>query len=157
MAVIRLLGENLVTDAEVAEALTYKNQDIHIYSNSYGDFDDGLTELKLPESILDAIEKSIKKGRNGRGSIYVFQGGNGGQLKDNCNYDGFSNLPFAITVGSITNSGVKASYSEEGACLLCVTPSASSAVGVTTLDLLGEDGFSKLNYVKKKKFKFLRK
>ena len=39
------------------------------------------------------------QGRYGYGNIYVFASGNGGQLKDNCNFDGYANSIYTLTVG----------------------------------------------------------
>lgn len=40
----------------------------------------------------------VMTGRHGYGSIYVVASGNGGQ-KDNCNYDGYANSVYTLTVG----------------------------------------------------------
>jgi kexin len=39
---------------------------------------------------MEAIKNGIKNGRKGKGSIYVFAGGNG-RREDNCNSDGYTN------------------------------------------------------------------
>ncbi len=41
----------------------------------------------------------INKGRYGYGNIYVFASGNGGQRNDNCNFDGYANSIYTLTVG----------------------------------------------------------
>ncbi|MEQ2165077.1 hypothetical protein GOODEAATRI_013350, partial [Goodea atripinnis] len=38
-------------------------------------------------------------GRRGFGSIFVVASGNGGQYDDNCNYDGYANSIYTITIG----------------------------------------------------------
>ena len=38
-------------------------------------------------------------GRYGYGNIYVFASGNGGQMHDNCNFDGYANSIYTLTVG----------------------------------------------------------
>lgn len=39
-------------------------------------------------------------GRQGFGSIFVVASGNGGQHNDNCNYDGYANSIYTVTIGS---------------------------------------------------------
>lgn len=39
-------------------------------------------------------------GRHGFGSIFVVASGNGGQNNDNCNYDGYANSIYTITIGA---------------------------------------------------------
>ena len=41
-------------------------------------------------------------GRKGYGSIYVVASGNGGHFKDNCNFDGYANSIFTVTIGKFT-------------------------------------------------------
>ena len=45
------------------------------------------------------MEQSIASGRGGKGTIYVWAGGNGRRSSDNCNYDGYANLRYTIAVG----------------------------------------------------------
>ena len=40
------------------------------------------------------------EGRYGYGSIYVFASGNGGLMNDNCNFDGYANSIYTLTVGT---------------------------------------------------------
>ena len=40
-------------------------------------------------------------GRRGYGSIFVVASGNGGHFKDNCNFDGYANSIFTVTIGKI--------------------------------------------------------
>ena len=70
---------------------------------------------------------AVEKGRGGRGSIYVWAGGNGKEKGDNANYDGYANSPLTISVGAFTKSGKKAGYSEEGACILISAPSSGGS------------------------------
>ena len=41
----------------------------------------------------------INYGRGGYGSIYVVASGNGGHFGDNCNYDGYANSVYTVTIG----------------------------------------------------------
>jgi kexin len=38
-----------------------------------------------------AFVNGVQKGRDGKGSIYVFASGNGAWADDQCNFDGFTN------------------------------------------------------------------
>ena len=48
---IRLLGNKGATDVQEANALSHLNNDIHIYSNSWGPYDDGMT-VQGPGTVL---------------------------------------------------------------------------------------------------------
>ena len=38
-------------------------------------------------------------GRQGFGSLFVVASGNGGHFKDNCNFDGYANSIYTVTIG----------------------------------------------------------
>ena len=46
------------------------------------------------------MELAIEKGRYGYGNVFVFASGNGGVNGDNCNYDGYANSIYTITIGT---------------------------------------------------------
>lgn len=48
-----------------------------------------------------SIRNGIVKGRNGYGSIYVVASGNGGTFDDNCNFDGYANSIYFVTIGKL--------------------------------------------------------
>ena len=131
------------TDAQEASALTYQYNSIAIYNNSWGPADDGQT-LSGPGPLTQAaLEDGVTNGRGGRGNIYVWAAGNGLQYSDNVNYDGYANSRFTVAVGAVDYNGVQAYYSEPGAALFVTAPSrATSAVGITTTDILGANGYS---------------
>ncbi|RCH78433.1 pheromone processing endoprotease, partial [Rhizopus stolonifer] len=90
VAGVRILSGDL-TDADEAIALNYEYQKNHIFSCSWGPPDNGQS-MEAPNGILaDAFVNGIKKGRGGKGSIYVFATGNGATSGDNCNFDGYTN------------------------------------------------------------------
>lgn len=124
---LRLLGAS--TDSNEADALTRELVDTHIYTNSWGPRDGG-SVLEGPGPLTEAaLQQGANLGRNGRGSIYVWAGGNGG-TSDNANYDGYANSRFTISVAASTNLGTQASYSEEGANHLITAPSSGGTQGV---------------------------
>ena len=50
--------------------------------------------------IQRVLAKAATKGRCGLGSIYVVASGNGGS-KDNCNFDGYANSIYTVTIGMV--------------------------------------------------------
>ncbi len=91
-----------------------------------------------------ALQTGVTQGRNGKGSIYAWAGGNGRRSGDNCNYDGWANSRYTIAVGAVDYSGVQAWYSESCAMLVVAAPSSGNApaYSVTTTDLKGGRGTS---------------
>lgn len=154
LGAIRLLGTRSPTDSEEASALSHAcrphgtdpahNQLINsVYSNSWGPIDDG-ADLRGPGAVASAaIDACVHQhGRHGKGTVYVWAGGNGRAQGDNANYDGYANRPETIAVGAIDDTGYQAWYSEPGACLMLVAPSSGGASGVVTSDPSGPMGYS---------------
>lgn len=130
------------TDAEEAEALAFRNDAIHIKSNSWGPFDDG-KRLEGPGPLTAAaFTEGVRSGRGGRGTIYVWAGGNGGARGDSSSFDGYASRREVIAVGALTDDGNQAHYSESGANLLISAPSDGGWHGIVTTDRPGEDGYN---------------
>ncbi|PDH25311.1 MAG: hypothetical protein CND84_01995 [Marine Group II euryarchaeote MED-G35] len=134
------------SDSTSADALSYHNGEIDIYSNSWGPFDSG-NILDGPGPItIAAIEDSIYNGRSGLGNIYTWAAGNGLDADDNSNYDGYSNSRYSIAVAAITHYGEQSWYSEPGANIL-VTAHSNGGIpqgnyeGITTTDITGSGGY----------------
>lgn len=53
-----------------------------------------------------ALKHGVQSGRRGFGSIFVVASGNGGLYSDNCNYDGYANSIYTVTVGKKKNNNV---------------------------------------------------
>lgn len=47
----------------------------------------------------------IKGGRGGLGGVYVWAAGNDGKSHDNCNYDGYASMRYAVLIGAATEIG----------------------------------------------------
>jgi kexin len=123
-------------DTDIAEALTRKNQTIAVYQNSWGSPDTGAVS-DSGALFASAIATGIRQGRGGRGSIFVFSGGNGGEA-DNANLDGFANRKGVIAVCGVQRDGTKMDFgrsggSEPGANLLVCAPGTD----ITTTALKG--------------------
>jgi kexin len=131
-----------ISDADEAAALNYKYQQNHIYSCSWGPQDDGQS-MEAPEGlILKAMLEGIQNGRDGKGSLFVFAAGNGGGMDDQCNFDGYTNSIFSITIGAIDRKGLHPYYSELCAAMLAVAPSSGSGDHIHTTDV-GKDKCTK--------------
>ena len=119
LSAVRLIAEP-TDDTIEAEGLTWMMNSVGVVSNSWGPQDDG-QRLEKPGSVtMLAIENAIKTGRNGKGSIFTWAGGNGGNVDDNCNYDGYANSPFTIAIGAVGDNYKRASYSERCAGSICL-------------------------------------
>ncbi|MEM7808827.1 MAG: S8 family serine peptidase [Planctomycetota bacterium] len=126
-------------DSQEAGALSFNNQSIDIYSNSWGPFDDG-RRIEGPGPLtLAAIEQTATEGRDGLGGIITWAGGNGGD-GDDSNRDGYANSRHTISVAAVNNFGVRSSYSEPGANHLVTAYSSGGSRGTTTTD--GSNGFT---------------
>ena len=138
---LRLIAAE-VSDAEEAEALTWRPQLIDIYSNSWGPNDDAQT-LEAPGPLVRAaFANAATTGRGGRGSIFVWAGGNGRESIDNSNNDGYANSIYTIAVAALTNTGTPAYYSESGANLIVSAPSSGGTLDIMTTDLTGLSGYN---------------
>lgn len=102
--------------ADLAEALVFKLNQIHIYLNSHGPED----FAKSTTVINEAFIKGVKEGRDGKGSIYIFATGNKGHFKD-ANLDGYVNSVYTIAISSIGKNGTIPQYAQPGTCILAST------------------------------------
>lgn len=131
IAGIRILSKP-ISDADEAEALLYKNQANHIYSCSWGPPDDGQS-MEAPNTVIKrAMVQGVQKGRGGLGSIYVFASGNGAGYGDNCNFDGYTNSIYSVTVGAVDRAGMHPYYSEHCSAQLVVTYSSGSGDAIVS-------------------------
>jgi subtilisin-like proprotein convertase family protein len=136
-----------ITDSMEAQAMSYLPNLIQISSNSWGPQDDGISLDKPGPLTLAAFANAAANGRNGKGTIFTWAGGNGGNRSDNSNYDSYANSIYTIAVGAIDSSGNRSSYSEPGANVVVVAPSSGAALGITTTDLTGASGETPGDYM----------
>ena len=144
-----LVGMRLIaaatTDAQEAEAMFYLPQLVEIKSNSWGPSDTG-SNVEAPGALTAAAFKSAAEtGRGGKGNILLWAGGNGGDVSDNSNYDGYANSIYTIAIGAIDSAGNRSYYSEPG-CNLIVTAPSSGVLGITTVDRTGANGYESGDY-----------
>jgi subtilisin-like proprotein convertase family protein len=139
------------TDDQEARALSHSNEVIQIYNNSWGSADDGATLGGAGVLVRNALATGATTGRNGKGNIFVWAGGNGALALDNANYDNYANSIYTIAVGGLNDLGKRADYSEPGACLVVSAPaggevsSGSRHQATVTTDLLGDYGYNRAN------------
>lgn len=131
---LRILSA-VISDEDEAVAMNYAYQRNQIYSCSWGPPDDGRSMEAPGILIKKAIVNAIQNGRQGKGTIYVFAAGNGARSGDNCNFDGYTNSIYSITVGAIDRKGLHPYYSEECSAQLVVTYSSGSGDAIHTTDV----------------------
>jgi kexin len=131
---VRILSGE-ITDLDEALAINYEMQKNDIYSCSWGPPDDGKT-MQAPDILIEkAMVTAVQKGRGGKGSVYVFAAGNGAASDDNCNFDGYTNSIYSITVGAIDMNNQHPYYSEACSAQLVVTYSSGGGDAIHTTDV----------------------
>nr|XP_022900544.1 neuroendocrine convertase 1-like [Onthophagus taurus] len=132
--------DGLVNDRIEGTALGYAQHLVDIYSASWGPNDDGKTVDGPGRLAKEAMERGIREGRNGKGTIFVWASGNGGSLGDNCNCDGYLASPYTISIGSASQKGEFPWYGEACASTLAVTYSSGAYQDqmIVTTDLHNE-------------------
>jgi len=131
---LRLIAGS-VSDADEAEALSWKRDIIQLYSNSWGPTDDGRDLRDAGPLVKQALADGVTSGRGGKGSIWLWAAGNGGDVQDNSNYDGYANSIYTLSVAALNGSGLRSAYSEPGANVLICAPSndnVGNQRGITT-------------------------
>ncbi len=129
-------------DSTEADALTFENDDIDIYSNSWGPSDDGSTLSGPGPLTLAGFEANAYSGRGGLGNSVTWAAGNGLGSDDNSNKDGYANSRFTIAVTAITHEGDQSYYAEPGANILVAAHSNGDGEGITTTDITGSGGYN---------------
>jgi kexin len=134
VAGIRILSGEITSEQEAA-AMIYGLDVNDIYSCSWGPPDNGRTMDAPDKLIKSAILKGIQDGRNGKGAVYVFASGNGGNRGDTCNFDGYTNSIYSLTVSAIDYKGLHPGYSESCTAVMVSTYSSGSGEHIHTTDI----------------------
>ncbi|MCE9595645.1 MAG: S8 family serine peptidase [Planctomycetes bacterium] len=145
-----LVGYNVLanlTTANEVDAMTRNAPEIAISTNSWGPADGLGIPQPAPATWQQAVVAGLDTGRGGKGTVYLWAAGNGssvqGMLADDSNLDGRASFFGVIAVGAVGDDGKKASYSENGANLLVVSPSMGRANhAITTVDRSGAAGYN---------------
>ena len=131
---VRILSK-AISDEDEAVAVNYAYQENQIYSCSWGPPDDGQT-MEAPGLLIKrAMVNGVQNGRHGYGSVFVFAAGNGAASGDNCNFDGYTNSIYSVTVGGIDRQGNHPYYSEHCSAQLVVTYSSGANDAIHTTDV----------------------
>lgn len=85
--------------------------------------------------IAKAILNGAQNGRGGKGSIFVFAGGNGGASDDQCNFDGYTNSIYSMTISAVDREGLHPYYSEMCAANIATGWSSGSGDHIHTTDV----------------------
>ncbi|KAJ3218502.1 pheromone processing endoprotease [Dinochytrium kinnereticum] len=133
VAGVRILS-GLLTEVDEAAAINFNMQENHIYSCSWGPPDDGRSMDAPPKIVKDAVLNGINNGRGGLGSVFIFAAGNGGAHSDNCNFDGYTNSIYTITVAAIDRKNQHPIYSEECSANMVSMYSSGSGYSIVTTD-----------------------
>ncbi len=138
----KLIGLRLIAgfidDFDVAQALSWRPNDVDISNNSWGPGGQTSSNLRYVSTIeRNAIVQGVTTGRENKGIIYVFSAGNSAEYNDNSNYGAYPALPETIAVGAIADNGQRSYYSESGANLLISAPSNGGTLGITTTGFRG--------------------
>ena len=121
-----LYGYNLLsgsgTLAEELDAMT-RNADVTAVSNNSWGNRDGVRAKRAGAMWERAIDAGITTGYGGKGTFYVFSGGNGHLLGDDSNLDEYVNYYGVTAACSVQGREARAPYSEMGANLWVCAPS----------------------------------
>ncbi|GLB34763.1 putative kex protein [Lyophyllum shimeji] len=133
VAGIRILSAP-ISDVDEAVALNYGFQNVSVYSCSWGPPDNGRAMGSPSYLIKKSVVNGINNGRGGKGSIFVFASGNGGGHEDQCNYDGYTNSIYSVTVSALDYTGQHPYYSEACAANMIAAYSSGSGHHIVTTD-----------------------
>ena len=132
IAGVRILS-GPISDADEAASLNHAYQKNHIYSCSWGPPDDGRS-MEAPGSLIEkAVLNGVQKGRGGKGSVFVFASGNGAGSDDQCNFDGYTNSIFSVTVAAVDVKGLHPYYSESCAANMIVAYSSGGGQNIVSV------------------------
>uniref|UniRef100_A0A8D0BUH7 Neuroendocrine convertase 1 n=1 Tax=Salvator merianae TaxID=96440 RepID=A0A8D0BUH7_SALMN len=136
---IRML-DGIVTDAIEASSIGFSPDHVDIYSASWGPNDDGKTVEGPGRLAQKAFEYGIKKGRKGKGSIFVWASGNGGRQGDNCDCDGYTDSIYTLSISSASQQGRSPWYAEKCSSTLATAYSSGdySDQKIISADLYNE-------------------
>ena len=136
VAGVRILS-GPISDADEAAALNYGYQISDIYSCSWGPSDSGRSMDGPRGLVAKAMLNGIYHGRKGRGSLYVFAGGNGGSVDDQCNFDGYTNSIYTITIAAVDSEGHRPYYSEMCSAIIASAWSSGKGLSISTSNVQG--------------------
>lgn len=144
-------SSNLPESEDLAQSFEHRTDMIPIQNHSWGNADLDFLEAFPVERI--ALSNALHLGRNGLGTVLVRSSGNtrirsylGRRGVGDANLDAFANEPGMIAVAGLRRSGLVASYSAPGACILVSAPGGetSESSQFFTLDPVGDNGVNNI-------------
>lgn len=137
-----------ITDTQIAGSISTQNQAVHIKSNSWGPTDWMLQKTGPGPASMAALIDGATSGRNNKGVVYLWAGGNGYDYGDYSTFDGYCSNPYTIGVAAMDSLMRRSYYSEEGCNLLVTAPSSGAppSRGKVTTDRTGAVGYDPGNY-----------
>ena len=137
-----------LTSSNEYDAMTRHKDVVSVSNNSWGDASDntGLLTFADPQW-LRGVTEGATTGRGGKGVVYFWAAGNGGDASegglDDSNYDSQANSRFVLAIGGVGRDGRKPAYAEGGANVLVVAPTeGDDLVGLVTTDITGSAGYN---------------
>jgi len=105
-----------------------------VINNSWGPSDSASpdTPQPIPSVVATAVQYALINGRDGKGTLTFWAGGNGNNNGQTCSQDGYVSHPATVGVGASTNFGVRSSYSELCPELNLSGPSTGGSAGIYT-------------------------
>jgi kexin len=68
--------------------------------------------ISLLKHLHEHLWNGAQNGGQGKRSIFVFAGGNGGASSDQCNFDGYTNSIYSMTTAAVDREALLPYYSE---------------------------------------------
>ena len=142
-----IVGLNFINSAQsLAIKIDQADGNYDIFNQSWGLVPNSGNDVIEP-SYLAQLKSGVETLRSGKGAIYVKASGNSFNQGVNSNMDPYNTNPYTIVVGSITASGVSASYSQGCSCNLISAPGGEFGINepaIITTDVMGGlSGYSK--------------
>ena len=89
--------------------------------------------MEAPGYLIEkAMVNGITNGRGGKGSVFVYASGNGAAHEDQCNFDGYTNSIYSVTVAAVDHQGLHPYYSEACAANLVVAYSSGGGENIVS-------------------------
>eukprot|EP00112_Aurelia_sp_Birch-Aquarium-sp1_P002144 Seg1232.14 transcript_id=Seg1232.14/GoldUCD/mRNA.D3Y31 product=Furin protein_id=Seg1232.14/GoldUCD/D3Y31 len=114
-----------------AASLVYANEINDIYSCSWGPIIEmEATVGYMKAEVKAAVKRGSQTGRSGKGSIYVFANGNGGQLNGSCSYDEYMSSIYTLAISVVTGENKMSRQNVQCTGVSAVTYARDGAVGI---------------------------
>ena len=125
------------SDATEARMFSHARDRVDVYINGWGP-NKGHLDIAGPLA-KQALQEGAKKGRAGLGNIFVFPAGNDGAYGSGCDYNGFANSIYTITINGAGQRGYKPYYGLKCSAVLTTTLTAGSypSKDIVTTDVGG--------------------